>query len=205
MASLLNLPEADRLLVTKELRAGEQVRWVAKPDPVRASLPAYLVWFFAIPWLAISSVFFFVSLFGIFAILGGGISPMKMEGSNEPMSLGMAIVFFIFSLPFMGIGLGMLGAPFWTWHKAKNMVYVITAERVFAITAGRTLKVEACRAHNMGKITKTVKTDGSGTLSIETGTHRDSDGDKVIDKFELVAIPGVNEAERYINELTTRR
>lgn len=46
----------------------------------------------------------------------------------------------------------------------------------------------------------TADADGYGSLRIQTGSHRDSDGDKVIERFEVMGVPNVGRLEGLLLE-----
>jgi len=50
----------------------------------------------------------------------------------------------------------------------------------------------------MGPIDLNVSRDGWGTISIQTGSHVDSEGDRVTDRFVAAAIPEADKLHRMI-------
>lgn len=191
--TLTNIPEPLRSLVQKELRPGEIVRYAAQPDPLRAGLPAFLIWGFAIPWSAFSFTFFGVGLWMVYDLFMGE-GPQK----NEQW---FALLVPVFSLPFVAVGVGMLGAPFWIMRVARHTVFVITDRRIFSLRGGRSVQVESCDPARIQTITRKERPDGSGTLKLVTGGYRDTDGDRHTNSFDLPAIPQAAEAHRLIEEL----
>lgn len=193
--TLTNIPEPLRSLVQKELRPGEIVRYAALPDPLRAGLPAFLIWGFAIPWSALSFTFFGVGMWMVYDLFMGA-GPQKGEQ-------WFALLVPVFSLPFVAIGVGMLGAPFWVMRVARHTVFVITDRRIFSLRSGRSIKVESCDPARIQTITRKERPDGNGTLKLVTGGYRDTDGDRHTNSFDLPAIPQAAEAQRLIEELMT--
>ena len=52
----------------------------------------------------------------------------------------------------------------------------------------------------IGPIKVKVGSDGYGTLSIQTGTSIDSDGDRVTERFEIAGVPDVSRLEGLLLE-----
>lgn len=191
--TLTNIPEPLRSLAQKELRPGEMVRYAAQPDPLRACLPAFLIWGFAIPWSAFSFTFFGIGLWMVYDLVMGA-GPQK----NEQW---FALLVPVFSLPFVAIGVGMLGAPFWIMRVARHTVFVITDRRIFSLRGGRSTEVKNCQPVSIQSLTRKERPDGTGTLKLITGGYRDHDGDRHTNSFDLPAIPQAAEAQRLIEEL----
>jgi len=198
MSNLHTLPAPMRNALLAKLEVGEQLVWVAQPDAKLAVRKVYLIWLFAIPWSALSFSAFAMSLTGVWQAL---FSAPAITAGAAPQSLGMAVFFVFFLLPFVGLGLLLLGAPFYVRKLLGRTAYAVTDQRVLSLTLGKKIKFEAVDAHTIGPIAKTLYPNGSGTLAIEIGVSRDSDGDKVIDKFTLEHVPDVQTAERYIYAL----
>ena len=197
MSLPIDLPIEMHNAVTRELKSGEHVVWSGRPNAARATAKAFFIWFFAVPWLSISTVFFGAALSKVVEALLHGVA----KNGSGTLTLGMAFVFLIFSTPFMAIGLGLMYSPFYLRGQMGKTLYVITNQRALSLTFGRSLKVTTLRPENIGKMEKKISPDGSGTLSIQTGTHKDSDGDKRIDTFEFAAVPDVSGAARAIDDL----
>jgi hypothetical protein len=187
------LPAPLQSLIQKELRPGETVSYAAQPDPVRAGLPAFLIWLFAIPWSAFSFSFFGVGLWMVYDLFMGA-GPQK----NEQW---FALLVPVFSLPFVAVGIGMLGAPFWVMSTARRTAFVITDHRIFSVGDGRSVKIESCDPAHIQSLTRKERPDGSGTLKLTTGHYRDSDSDRRTNSFDMPAIPQVAAAQRLIEEL----
>lgn len=175
----------------RELRIGERLLWAGQPDPAPLFRKSFAIYLFAIPWTAFS-------LFWEIMALSGWLSGRPPTGIVE---LGAGIIMPIFGLPFVMIGLGMLSVPLWVMRGARQTLYGITESRAVALTAGRRLKVRSVDGKSMGPVTRTEGKNGRGTLSIETGSHRDSDGDRVTDKFDFNEIEDVARVEELIRRL----
>lgn len=194
--TLATLPQPLQMAVQKELRPGEILAYAAQPHPLKAALPVFLLWGFAIPWCSLTFPFFGIGVWMVYDLFFGA-GPQKAEQ-------WASLIVPVFALPFVAVGLGMLGAPFWVMHKAGRTAYAITDRRIFSVTLGRSLKMESCAPDRIQSITRTERTDGSGSLKLVTGHYRDSDGDRNSNHFDLSAIPNVAEANRLIEALMER-
>lgn len=185
-------PEDDGL--KSELRAGERVLWSGKPLPARIMLSAFAIWFFAIPWTAFALFWESMALSPWFAASGS-------HGTPKAVEWGVAVVFPIFGLPFVLIGLGMMAAPFYAYRKAQRTLYAITTERALIIAGGGRREVKSFPLGQLGgEVRKSQRSDGSGTLHFAFQSRLDSDGDRVTDRKGFECVPDVNEVERKLQQ-----
>lgn len=165
------LPPELEELVRSELRPGEMLLWVGQPRPGRFLLLTIPIVLFGIPWTAFS-VFWMVMASGM--VLGG-----------QPGGGGFQLVFLLFPLwgvPFVLIGLGMLSAPYWAWRMAKQTCYAVTDQRVLIWEPGMFGKV-TIRSYGpeaLSKMHRTEAPDGSGDLIFEEVAE--TNGNNVIRK-----------------------
>lgn len=165
--------------------SGEKVLYAAEPDARRAFLYASLIWIFAIPWTAFA-------LFWEGMVLGPFLSAATGGPDFLPVMMG---VMALFGVPFVLVGFGMLGAPFWQFRKARRTVHVITDRRLATVVVGPTMQVESFRPREIGTIARSERADGSGSLKVGVGRERDSEGDVVAKTHHLVGVPDVRRAE----------
>lgn len=173
--------EMDQLL-ERELHEGERVVWAGQPNADRVFRMGFLIYLFAIPWLAITTM-----IGGGGAFMGGGL-------------FGGFITLFM--LPFYAIGFGMLAAPFWLRRQAKNTIYAVTDRRAFSsqptLLSGRT--VRSFGPTELQQITRTERSDGSGDLVFQEHITRDSDGDRRVTRHGFMGIPNVRQVDKIIRE-----
>ncbi|WP_298191699.1 hypothetical protein [Novosphingobium sp.] len=185
-----NLPSPElEMILRRELMPGERLLWSGRPDPLRLRA-IFGIWFFAVPWTA-------------FALFWEAMALLPwMASSHTPLGIqwSFGIVFPLFGLPFIGIGLGMLWLPFKVRRKAAETIYGLTDRRMLRVTAGTKRESASVLISQMGPIDVTADADGYGTLRIQTGTRLDSDGDKVTERFEVSGVPGVNRLEGLLLE-----
>lgn len=187
MSTIADLPRRLRDAATREFQ-GERILWAGRPSASRAFWAGTLVWLFAIPWTAFSLGWEAMALQGW---LSGKPSPSATHTV-------MGIVFPLFGLPFVLIGLAMMAAPFLAWIWARRTVHVIGEKRIACLTVGRRLKVKTYPTASVMRTERTERRDGSGTLKVVTGLRRDSEGDKVEESETLYGIPEVAKVERLL-------
>lgn len=182
----------DAVSAIKAETRGEIVRWAGRPDAGRAFRSGFAVYFFGIPWSALT-----FTIFGsLIAAILFGKPPTRSVHNFEYVMMAAAV---IFTGAFAAVGVALLLTPFWSGWKAKHTVYVITDKRVITIVTGRTTVVTAITADKILKLERREKRDGSGTLAIVTGYGKDSDGDRVEERIELFGIRDVRAAERAVD------
>ncbi len=176
-------------ILRRELLPGERVLWSASPAP-RKLRAAYAIWLFAVPWTAFALMWEAMAFLPWFA------------SSNTPdaMKWSFGIVFPLFGLPFIAVGLGMLAAPFLAQRKAVRTIYGLTDRRILRVSAGAKRESASVLYSQMGPIDVSVDAQGYGTLRIQTGTGRDSDGDNVTERFEVAGVPDIARLEGLLLE-----
>jgi hypothetical protein len=110
------------------------------------------------------------------------------------------IIFPLFGLPFIAVGLGMLWMPFKVQRKAAQTIYGLTDRRMLRVSAGKQRDSASVLFHQMGPIDVSATADGYGNLRIQTGSSRDSDGDRVTERFEVLGVPDVARLEGLLLE-----
>jgi hypothetical protein len=179
------LPPAFFRQVNAEL-AGEKILWAGRPDARKAFLFATPMLLFAIPWTVFAIGWEYIALAVFFS--------KNSHTPSGPMDM-MAWVFPIFGLPFVLVGLYMTAAPFWAWWKARNTVYALTEQRMVTVISGRNLNVKSIDVSGIASIDRAEKRNGSGTLHLNMGVYRDSEGDKIEKRTTLEGVPDVRELE----------
>ncbi|ANU08459.1 hypothetical protein A6F65_02174 [Paraurantiacibacter namhicola] len=189
-------PQADVLgeALRKELQAGERLLWHDKPQQ-RLSLMGFSIWLFAIPWTA-------------FALFWTGMAyaGISTTADSDGPALGLlAYAFPLFGVPFIVVGLCMLAAPLAPLFLKQRQVFGITNRRLLIITKLRATSVESFRLERLGSIKRVEHKDGSGHLSIMTGTGHDSDGDKTTETAVVGRVPRIAAVEATLRDAMERR
>jgi len=178
-------PELD-VILRRELMPGERLLWSGRPDPARLRA-VFAIWFFAVPWTA-------------FALFWEAMAFMPwMASSHTPAGIqwSFGIIFPLFGLPFIGIGLSMLWMPFKARRKAAQTIFGLTDRRILRVRKRESASVLFAQ---MGPIDVTADAEGYGSLRIQTGTRTDSDGDKVTERFDVMGVPDVARLEGLLLE-----
>jgi Bacterial PH domain len=138
---------AIRASVEAELAGGEHLIWFDQPRPwavARQNLPKAL---FGIPFTA----------FAVFWMWGASHATSKAGD-------GVALLFPLWGLMFVGAGLWILCSPLWSAFKARSTVYAITGERLLIVEGLRTRQVTSYTADDLQAIERTERRDGSGDV-----------------------------------------
>jgi hypothetical protein len=182
------VPELDSIL-HRGLLPGERVLWSGCPAPHKLR-SAYAIWLFAVPWTAFALMWEAMAFLPWFA------------STNTPAAItwSFGIVFPLFGLPFIAVGFGMLAMPFLAQRKAARTIYGLTDRRILRVSASAKRESTSVLYSQMGPIDVRVGGDGYGDLRIQTGTSRDSDGDRVTERFEVLGVPDVARLEGLLLE-----
>jgi hypothetical protein len=177
-----------------ELQRGERLIYAGRPGihiswgKAAASL-FYIA--FTVFWCTIGFTFGAVGLAGIL-----GFAPPEIKGGGPFINW----FFFLFSIPFMLIGIGLLVTPIYRFWKSRRTVHVVTNDRILSVFAKPFTGIES---HVLSTITYIHRKDyaaGSGALRIGHGSYRDSEGDPRPLELTWTAIPDVKRAEAAIRD-----
>ena len=150
-----------RAAVEDELLRGEQFCWCTRPIPRCFTGGSTAELLFGIPWTAIT------------AVVSGGFGIGMYSGK---IPLPMCIFLVCFFMPFWGIALYMLSAPFRMRRRLARTLYVVTDRRALVMAPGwfgkRRTEVYPLGPDRVKKIRR--KSDGSGDLVFELGTSQSS-------------------------------
>lgn len=172
-----------------ELAAGECIIWSARPDPWRM-VNAMWAWLFGIPWTLFSLVWTGVAST---AFISGATS-------DAPDFSWWFIAMPVFGLPFVAIGFWMLWQPVAALLDGGHQIHALTSLRLITVTLRGGKRVTSVEIGKLGPIKRKEKADGWGSISIETGSHVDSEGDRITDSFHIAAIPGAAKFEHLLRE-----
>ncbi|MBL8570431.1 MAG: hypothetical protein JNK84_15280 [Phreatobacter sp.] len=182
------MPDRLRDAIAREF-AGDPPRWTGQSSSRAAFLRSLPIWLFAIPWTAFSLFWEVIALGGLFGF----------GGTRGGAGSWMAGLFVLFGLPFVVVGIGMMGAPFWMARRTRRSAWVVTARRVASVMLTRQgVTVRTILARNLLAIERTENADGSGSLKLQFGEARDSDGDKVERSETIEGVQDVRRVEQLI-------
>jgi hypothetical protein len=144
------------------------------------------LYLFFIPWTA----------FSIFWICGA--AGFRLPDFSKGFSPTM--LFPLFGLPFLILGLAMLSTPFWSYLKEKKTLYAVTDKRALIITGGRTFEYQTIVPEQILEITRRERGQ-LGDLIIAKKQYRDSDNDLQTQEIGFFNIAGVREANDSLKKL----
>src|SRR5205823_3679138 len=93
----------------------------------------------------------------------------KPPGKKEP-PIAIRLVLPLFGLPFLLIGAGLLGTPYWLRRKARKTCYALTDRRALLFEAGvfgRKVSVHSYGPERLKAIERVDYPDGTGDLVFE--------------------------------------
>jgi hypothetical protein len=195
------LPKGLKAFAEREF-AGEKLLWAARPDRRIHALMAFGIWIFAIPWTAFA-LFWESAVAGplILDLLGYDVGGTRPSGSmGHFMMWGMGL----FGIPFILVGFGMLLAPFFAVLKGRRTLYVLTDRRIAIVEGSRNFSIESISPREIAGLSRKEGPDGRGTLILDLGWRKDSDGDQVAKKTELGVIDGVRRVEDMVRAFMDR-
>lgn len=111
-----------RARVERKLDLNERLVWAGKPVPWAFSKKTLGAMLFGIPWSFITAIVMSGFIYSFF---------FTEDGRGEPLALKIGIC--IFFVPFVTIGVGMLGAPLWARLRTPHWVYAVTDKRALII------------------------------------------------------------------------
>lgn len=183
------VPYALREWVDREIEPGERLQWMDVPAPRFFTGPATAAFLFGIPWTA----------FAVFWTVMAAWGTRQAAHTGAPRAF--SILFPLFGVPFILIGLGMLSCPFWAYRKARRTVYAITDRRAILFEGGRSLTVRSFPPDKLRNVFRKERKDGSGDVIFYCRTRRDSDGDRHAQDVGFLRIRNAKAVEDLIQEL----
>lgn len=169
-SDVARLPTDLRRALSNELRPDERVLFAGQSD-WRAEIGGAIgIGLFGLGWSAVTLALLFVSLGFLF-----GVTPPESKGPDAWTPTAFALPLFM--LPFCGIGLVLLAAPFSHIYVANRSVHVVTDQRLMTVTLGRWPKVESTALMSVIHLTRKDRRNGSSNVLIGHGYEKDSDGD----------------------------
>ena len=165
-----------------QLESGERLLWSGSPSPGALAVSSIPLALMGIPFLAFSCFWVWMALRGT---------------AHAP---GPFLLFPLFGLSFVLVGLGIVGSPVLAWFSAKYTVYAVTEKRALIIGSFGVRKVRSFSHAQIGDITRMERSDGSGTLWFATREYVTSDGSPRSSRIGFVGIPDVRQVEQLIRD-----
>lgn len=177
--------------IDNEMRSGERITWSDQPVPALFARKAWVMTLFGLPWTA----------FAIFWILGAsGVLGNIKEGPG-PFSL-VRLIFPLFGVPFVLIGLGMISSPLWMRRAARRTAYLVTNQRALIVSLGwrGSFRVRSFGPEALSSLESSHRTDGSGDLIFAREIRRSNKGPRTTE-IGFIGIQEVRSAEAQLRAL----
>ncbi len=176
MLSSPTLPMDAQRRIDGELSPGETLLWAGQPSPGRMARQGIVPMLFGIPFTAFA--LFWTAMAGGFAFLFNGVA--RSAGGSGAFAAPF-LLFPLFGLIFVAVGLGLLLSPLWLSLGAKRTLYAVTSQRVIVWTGGvfGSVTVRSLSPVQLGDRARTEAGDGSGDLifprAATLSTYQDTD------------------------------
>lgn len=174
-------------VVTRELEPGERVVWSGVPKPRFFTGGTLATFLFAIPWTA----------FSIFWVVAA-------TGFKIPRSLSFELLFPLFGVPFILVGIGMFLSPLFAYRNALRTAYIITDRRAITIDGGRSRTIRSFTPEKLSNIFRREHRDGTSDIIISRDGWKDSEGDKRTQELGFFRIHNAKTAESMLKQLAAR-
>ena len=190
-----SLSPEQRQMVNAQLGSGEKMKWFGQPIPSRFARQALPIAFFGIFWTA----------FAVFWTCGAAGFQIPDFRSPE------RVLFPLFGLAFILVGLAMLSAPYTMRCKAKSILYVLTNKRAIIFEDRRGRSVRSFRLEVLHDVQRKEHADGSGDIIFGESRARMGDWSSMFRQWPrggggveigFVAIPRVRDVEKLFREAT---
>ncbi|WP_206755033.1 hypothetical protein [Leptolyngbya sp. FACHB-711] len=173
----------------KELSPNEQIQWIEQPIArffTRSVLGVCLVLF-------VSLLFFSFTSFSTYQQARGmGRSLLEFVGVPGALVFLMGTVIPLFLIFFI---------PFLNWLTARQSVYVITYERAFILTAGRSTTVTSFMPSELRVVSRREDRDGSGDIILYVHRSKDYDGDIQTQEIGFKQVRNAKAFERMLRQI----
>jgi hypothetical protein len=139
----------------------------------------------------------------IFTLMFAGASLFGMDAPGDGPGGWISILFLLFDLPFLAIGLILLGAPAWAQKRRLKTVYTITNQRAIVFDAPwwKSSATHIFAPNELGSVTRKERADGSGDVVLRTNHSQDSDGTHSTTRTGFLGIANVRQVEEMLRAL----
>lgn len=170
-----------------EMAPDERLFWAGRPDAKRLAFQTLPIVLFGIPWTC-------------FTVFWVAVAAQGVWGSDT-RAPGAFVLFPLFGIPFVLVGLGMLSAPFWAYRKGQQTVYAVSDRRVLIIGGGKTRSVQSYTNEDIGTIERKERGDGSGDLIFSRTVSPTRNGSSTTTPIGFFGIPDVRGVETILVDL----
>jgi hypothetical protein len=163
------------------------------PESARTLRVTSPIFLFAMPWTLFACFWEAIALWICAHVFTG-------NSSNTPW--GIAVIFPLFGIPFVWIGIQLMRKPFSAAARAKNTLHAVTSQRLITLFSnGATHEVTSHAPTAISGVTLKDHGTGLGSLTIGLGTTRDSDGDTTRITDDWIGVPNARTADQAIRSL----
>jgi hypothetical protein len=169
-------------IAMSQLDGGERLLWSGTPAAgaaARRALPAVL---FGIPFTAFAA---------FWIVMASGLT------KGVPKTAGPWMLFPLFGIPFLLVGLGVMLGPLWVYLAARKTVYAVTEKRALIIVGGA---VQSFTSADVGDISRFERSDGSGSVFFASRGIVTSNGFTRQARVGFEGIPDVRQVEKLIRD-----
>ena len=175
--------------ISRELNSGETILWTGNPDPVRSMQSTLPTFIFGIVWTG-----------GIINFIMGWHSGQQDISGPKGIFGMQGLLSDLFFVPFILAAIALLLNPLVTYYTALKTIYAITNQRVLIISSKRNSKVSTYLAASINMLERTDHANGTGTVTFNRASYRDSDGDSRSDDAKFIGIPDARMVEQLFRD-----
>lgn len=129
-----------------------------------------------------------------------GDSPADGLDATDVLRGGI-MLFPLFGVPFLLVGLGMILSPVWIAHTARRTVCCVTNRRAMQVVAGRATRVQSWTPDQFDEIAKTVYRDGNGSIVFARSAGFSSRGRRTSATTGFRGVPDPDACEQALLDL----
>jgi hypothetical protein len=197
MLSGQQIPVRLRRKIDRELEPGEFINWVEQPLPrffTRQSLGPFLM---GIPFTAFA-------IFWTYSVVGDKFPVLREEIKSEQgikFEHLFVLLFALFGVPFILVGLWMFASPLREWLKAFRTVYLITDKRAISIESGWFTTIRNYTPAQLKDLYRKERGDCTGDVVITTRLRRGSEGSSWTEEIGFMNVRHPREVEKLLQQL----
>ena len=179
------IPSGVREALLREMGPDEQMRWFGQPRPGPFMLRSLGLVLFGIPWTA----------FALFWTAGAaGFQVPDLENPD------WTLLFPLWGLPFIAVGLGMLSSPFWAFRRAIRTAYVVTNKRAVIMEGGRSRVIRSIEPEGFRNLVRRERSTGRGDVVFQAA-QRSSGKNRRQGEIAFVDIQNPRQVEELLRSM----
>ena len=175
--------EIDQTL-NAQLDPGEGLLWSGAPHPARMALSALPATVAGIPFTAFAAFWIYTAY--------------TMTSHSKSSPGGPWVLFPLFGIPFLAVGLGMLTAPLWAFLAAARTVYAVTNKRAMIVSRLFSISVRSYLHADIHDLQRVERANGEGDVFFANRDIVTRSGGVVRKRIGFLGIPDVRSVEQLI-------